>query len=279
MIKAVEFKKSERALVLDDGGLIYSNPDNSGFFLNIDIYDRILTLAKQCEIRIPIACTAIFFDIDEKYSKNKFNPKAERIVRLIQDNPAYLQLWNHGLTHTYDSEYIEYFSYSGGAINQDLQNKHIEASQNIFRSLGFAPDTLVPPGHAWEEGVTDAIAQNYGIRNIAIREFEKTSLRDYLKKPWKRYKKEWAKSNHLNTYYRLGLGITYDQTEFHSIMVKRSEKYIKNTFPNSIFNLRKLKLSNPVDHFFAHVQNFNNPESLDIFSHIIRIIKKEKSRW
>ena len=60
MISGITYNNSKHSLVFDDGGFIFSNPDNSGFKLNYEVYNRILELAKSNKIKIPIACTAIF---------------------------------------------------------------------------------------------------------------------------------------------------------------------------------------------------------------------------
>lgn len=261
-------------ICFDDGGLIKTNPDNSGFKIEFKVYDRILELAKRNEIKIPIACVASFFDLDKVFNKSNVNLDSERILNLIVGNKDYLELWNHGLTHCYNNEYTEFWSYSDGSVNQEIQEEKLNLSQQIFNKLGFYPDTFVPPGHAWEQDVTDLIASKYGLKNIAIREFEKTSFKDWIKNPLNRYKKQWSKSKYLNTFFRLGLGIAHDQTLFNQNVYKKSRLYIKNSFPTTIISNRKIRLKYPVDHYFAHIQNLTGNQSLDYFNFAIKEIKK-----
>ncbi|MCZ6702960.1 MAG: DUF2334 domain-containing protein [Ignavibacteria bacterium] len=276
MINSVGFSNSDHVLVIDDGGMIYSNPDNSGFRINFKAYERILSLAKSNEIKIPIACTAIFFDTDNSFSNKLINPDAEKILRLFEENPDHLQFWNHGLTHTYDSEYTEFFSYNTGIIEERIQDEHLKLSQQIFEKLGFYPKTFVPPGHAWQQDVTDALAKKYSIQNIVIREFEKKELKSWIKTPFGPYKKRWTRSQYLNSYFRLGLGISYDMTIFTHKTYRRTRHYINSIFPLSFIINRKWKVQHSVDHFFAHIQNFQTPQSIGFFDAVIKMIKKVK---
>jgi hypothetical protein len=262
-------------IVFDDGGFINSNPDNSGFPIGFNVYERILELAKKNEIIIPLACTANFFDIDRLYNKSKINPDAVKIMNLIRDNSDYLELWNHGLTHMFKNDYIEFYSYLDGEIDRTVQFEKFKLSQKIFNRLGFFPVTFVPPGHAWEPGVTDLISKAFGIKSIAIREFEKTPANIWFQNPFKRYKKEWESSNHLNTYFRLGLGLSHDQTLFDKKTYFKTLLHIRNRFPLNILTNRKIRLKNKVDHYFAHVQNLVNESSIEYFTFVIKILKQQ----
>ena len=58
------FTKSKNILMVDDGGFIFSNPDSTGFYLEVEAYDRILQLAKINEIKINSIRDNNFFNID-----------------------------------------------------------------------------------------------------------------------------------------------------------------------------------------------------------------------
>ena len=277
MISAIKYNSSKYSLVFDDGGFIFSNPDNSGFRLNYEVYNRILKLAKLNEIKIPIACTAIFFDIDGVYSKNKINPNIDLLIDYFHQNKDYIELWNHGLTHmTSSNKMTEYYCYENGAISKKEQEFNIRTSQKIFSKIDLIPKTFVPPGHAWEQGVSDKIAAKYNIENIAIREFEKSNFKNWVKFNSKRYKKEWTASTELNSLFRLGLGIAYNKTLFTKKDYLKSSHYISNIIPFSILANRKIKLNYSIDHFFGHVQNLQNLDSINYFDMIIKLIKKNK---
>ena len=277
MISAIKYNDSKYTLVFDDGGFIFSNPDNSGFKLNFELYTRILQLAQLNEVKIAIACTAMFFDIDGLYSKNNINPNIDLLIKFFHKNKDYIELWNHGLTHMTDNNRMtEFFCYEDGNIKKENQEFNIRTSQDIFSKIDLPPNIFVPPGHAWEQDVSDKIAAKYNIEHIAIREFEKSNFREWIKCKTKRYKKEWTPSKELNSLFRLGLGIAYNKTQFTKKDYLKSSHYINNTIPFSILANRKLKLKNSIDHFFAHIQNLQNSNSINYFDMIIKLIKKNK---
>lgn len=263
----------EYYIVFDDGGLITSNPDNTGFKIDFVAYERLLELAKRNDIKIPIACTASFFDFNNCYDKSIINKNAEKIIRLVQNNKDYLEIWNHGLTHMYNNEYTEFYSYVNGKVSHEIQEYNIKTSRQIFETAGIKTQTFVPPGHAWEQDVTDLIASKYGFKEIAVREFEKTSLKSWIKNPLNRYKKQWNKSKYINTLFRLGLGIPHDKTNFAKRDYKKTKLYITQPFPINILINRKIKFQFYVDHFFAHIQNLSDEKSLAFFDYVIKKMK------
>lgn len=264
-------------LVFDDGGMIYSNPNNTGFKIDFEVYNRLLHLAKKNEIRIQIACNAAFFDVDNISGLGIVNPDVEKIIKIFDDNKEYLEVWNHGLNHMYKDEFTEFYSYTEGAISEDYQREHLELSIEILKKIGLDSKTFVPPGHAWELGVTDKIASNLGLVYIAVREFEKSRLKDWIKNPFKPYKMEWEESKHMKCLFRLGLGIPFDQVDFDSKTESKMKTYVSNKFPYTFVANRKLKLKYPIDHFFAHIQNLQDPSSVPYFDRIIQHILKRKS--
>lgn len=276
MINSVKFDIRNNFLVFDDGGMTHSNPNGFGYELCYEIYERILKLAKENEIQIQIACNAIFFDVDNIAKLNMINPHCDKILNLLHKNIDHITVWNHGLNHQYLNESTEFYSYINGKIDYKYQEEHIKISQEIFDKIGFNTNVLVPPGHAWEQDVTDKIAKKYGIKSIAIREFEKKSLTEWIKSPLNPYKKTWQESKYLNSLFRLGLGIKYDSLYFDSKIYHRVNDYILSQFPKSLLIHRRLKLKYPIDHFFAHIQNLQNPNNFQLFDQIIKKIKSLK---
>lgn len=277
MSRAVKFHLKKNVLVFDDGGMIYSNPNNTGFNIDFEVYNRLLYLAKKNEIRIQIACNAAFFDIDNISGLGIVNPDVEKIIKIFDDNKEYLEVWNHGLNHMYEDEFIEFYSYTKGPISEDYQREHLELSVEILKNVGLDSKTFVPPGHAWELGVTDKIASDLGIEYMAVREFEKSRLKHWIKKPFKPYKMKWGESKHVKCLFRLGLGIPFDQVDFDSKTESKMKTYVSNKFPYTIIANRKLKLKYPIDHFFAHIQNLQKHNSIPYFDRIIQHILKQNS--
>ena len=277
MINTVNYNIKSNVLVFDDGGMTHSNPDGTGFKIDIKVYDRMLLLAKKNDIKIQIACNAVFFDVDNIAGLNLLNPECDKILKLFDDNRSYLEIWNHGLNHRYKNECTEFFSYKDGPISYDYQKEHLKLSQDIFKKNNILPTVFVPPGHAWEQNITDKIAEEQGITAIAIREFEKTSFKAWIKNPGKPYKMTWEKSESINTFFRLGLGIAFDRVNFDQKVKRKMSNYIANRFPQSLLINRKLRLKYPVDHFFAHIQNLQDPNSVDYFDDVIKQIKGLKN--
>jgi hypothetical protein len=276
MIKTVNFNIKKNVLVFDDGGMTHSNPDGTGFKIDLKVYDRMLLLAKKNNIKIQIACSAAFFDIDNIAGLSLLNPECDKILKLFDDNKDFLEIWNHGLNHRYKNECTEFFSYKDGAISLEYQKEHLKLSQDIFKKVNISPNVFVPPGHAWEQNVTDKIAKEFGLNAIAIREFEKNSFKAWIKNPMQPYKMTWEKSQNINTLFRLGLGIAFDRVHFDEKVKHKMSNYITNRFPQSLLINRKLKLKYPVDHFFAHIQNLQDPNSVDYFDNAIKQIKELK---
>lgn len=276
MSSAVKFHLKDHILAFDDGGMTYSNPDNTGFKVDTKVYNRLLKLAKENDIKIQIACNAAFFDIDNISGLGTVNTEIEKIIKILDDNREFLEVWNHGLNHMYENETTEFYSYTKGSINKAYQREHLELSIDIFKKIGLNSTTFVPPGHAWESGVTDKIASKLGFQYIAVREFEKSQLKDWMKNPFKPYKMQWKESKYLTCLFRLGLGIPFNQVDFDSKTESKMKTYVSNKFPSTLVTNRKLKLKYPVDHFFAHIQNLQSPSSVPYFDRIIKHILKQK---
>lgn len=262
-------------LVIDDGGFSYERADSTGFPISLDNYSIILGLAKKHNIHIPIAVTAAFLDIKNISELGIANSSADKIIDFFKNNKKYVSVWNHGLNHMYNGEFTEFGSYSGSNRSPKEQSHILDISQKIFSSVGLAkPEVLVPPGHFWQQNVTDKISSKYGIKSIAIRESEKSRILDVLLFKSGFFKKTWNKSKYLGTIYRLGLGIKYNKTNFSRWDILKMKKYVSRlSWAMNLIVHRKL---NPIvpGHFFAHLQNFSRPESGIIFSEVIRQIKK-----
>ena len=259
----------ETMLVIDDGGFITSNPDGSGFPIPFKTYVRVLELAKRHEIKIPIACTACFFDLDNISGVATPNPDADRLLKLFADNPHHLELWNHGLTHRLRDGYTEFLEYGSDPVPEAIQVLHLESSRQIFKQVGFNTEILVPPGHAWEQGVTDRLASELGFKVIAAREFEKAPMHLIVRNSAQRDLMKWTHSRYLETRFRLGLGLKFDQTTFSDWGLLRTTAYVRGAFWARLLLNRRLGLKYPVHHYFAHIQNFVDSSSDNFFDQVM----------
>ena len=161
---------------------------------------------------------------------------------------------------------MEFFSYRTGPVSAEIQSSRLALAQEILKRVGFRPEVFVPPGHAWEQGITDKLCDEVGFTAIAVREFEKKPLSEWAKKPWRPYKKTWDESKHLKTLWRLGLGIRFDQTRFGAFnYLKLSMIFRKDPLSRLAMNRRWRAPARP-SHYFAHIQNLEDPDSLHFFS-------------
>ncbi len=165
-------------LVIDDIGIPNERPDLTGVTIEFSNYQRLLRIAEENDVCIPVAVTAAFLDTDNISGLGLANKDSERIVLFLSENQQYLPVWNHGLSHRFEEEFTEFGSYKEGKqVSNEIQREHLEVSQQIFSYLGLGkPDVFVPPAHAWILGVTDLIAGEIRFKYMAIRQFEKRPL-------------------------------------------------------------------------------------------------------
>jgi hypothetical protein len=261
--------------VVDDGGFILDRPDGSGYRIGMECYERVLELAIRHHISIPIAVTAGFIDIHNQAGLGLCNPYANELIEFLKSHQDYLPVWNHGLTHNHNSARTEFLLYdSNEKVPEEKQRRHLELSQQIFKSVGLQlPTVLVPPGHAWEPGVTDRLAKEFGINQIAIREFEKTTLLQWLTNQRKPYRYYWQPSQHLNTIYRLGLGIPCNKYQLNRFLCWKAMRYIapSNAILHYLIHRTKQSINMP-HHYFAHIQNFILPDAEKCWDRLIEHI-------
>ena len=261
-------------LVFDDGGFTHANPDESGFLVSPVVYDRLIQLAEIGEYEVGLACTAKYFDVDGLYSAASVNPHVDRICERLLANQDLVEVYNHGLTHRHESEFVEFFSYRTGPISEEIQSSRLALAQEILARVGFRPEVFVPPGHAWEEGITDKLCAAAGFSAIAVKEFEKKPVREWAEKPWRPYKKTWGESQHLKTLWRLGLGIRFDQTRFGALNYLKLSMIFRNDSLSRLAMNRRWRAPVRPSHYFAHVQNLENPDSLRFFSKALTLIRQ-----
>jgi len=264
-------------IVFDDGAFPSFYPDGTGPVIPFENYQRLLELAERTNTVIPIAVTTAFIDVNNIASMNLTHQNSAQIVQFLQLNKDRLPVWNHGLTHHYEKNFFEFSPCTNStAVPEEYQHKHLDLSQEILTSLDLGNMSIfVPPSHCWQWGVTDYIAQQYDIQAIAIRQFEKSSLLDWLKQPRHPYTITWPESRYLTTLYRLGLGIAADLPEINAIQTWKAKQYIQpsNRFLYYLIHRSKTSVKRP-HHFFAHIQNLSSKGSLENWVSIINNLKK-----
>ena len=53
------------------------------------------------------------------------NTEIEKIIKILDDNREFLEVWNHGLNHMYENETTEFYSYTKGSISKAYQREHL----------------------------------------------------------------------------------------------------------------------------------------------------------
>jgi hypothetical protein len=267
-------------LVVDDIGMPFSQY-TTGFAIPMDAYYLLLELAHEFNLIIPVAAVAAFLDVDNISGKVEVNKDAGRIIDFLRTNSEILPVWNHGLTHRYGGRLTEFLLYtSDGSVPRNIQYDHLAVSQEIIKKAGLGcPTILVPPGHAWEPDVTDAIALELGFEGIAIVEGIKTPFKQWIRHPNKPFQKTWPPSKHLDSLFRQGLGISVSKHTFEMKDYLKMRQYVLPS--NRIIKLlvRRTRGSSVLyDHFYAHIQNFADIKSLKIWRRILRDLLKWESR-
>jgi hypothetical protein len=267
-------------LVVDDIGIPYSYYD-SGFKVGMDPLERILGLAEDFDVRIPVAVIAGFLDVCGVSGRVPPNQDAGRIIEFLGAHPDRLPVWNHGLTHSRSGRLTEFQVFADeDRVPEETQRESLALSQEIFREVGLGePDTLVPPGHAWEPGVTDRLAKELGFRSIAISMGKKTPFRRWLRHPGRPFERTWGASEYLESRFRLGLGISASKKDFLFKDYIKMRQYICPA--NGLVRLltqRTRKSEIVPDHFYAHIQNFADAESMGTWRLVLRVLVGWKKR-
>jgi uncharacterized protein DUF2334 len=261
-------------LVFDDGGFTTSNPDGSGFRVPASAYDRLIQFARESGVRMGLACTAKFFDVEGRLGSDGPGAGAEDLIELLQRNRDVVEVYNHGLRHEHEGEHVEFLSYRSGPVPAKIQAERLELAQQILTDVGFEPTVFVPPGHAWERGVTDRIAHEVGLKAIAIRQFEKKPLGEWLRSPGSPYRMSWEPSEVLETHFRLGLGLRFDQTSFSRWNGRKLGMIFQGGVASRMIIHRRASAPIPPSHYFAHVQNLSHERSIPFFREVISHIQR-----
>jgi hypothetical protein len=249
-------------IVVDDAGFPYVNPRSESSNITIDFYANILSIAKEYQIRIPLCFTLKYLDLHGVVQGSSPLPYARELISLLEENAKFVECGYHGLTHEYDEKPIEFFDiYTNSPVPYENQRSHILSSFQIIESINLAlPEIFVPPGHAWQPGVTDKLLSQYGVKYIISTPTLWFNQRLY----------RWETSPFLRFLPRTSMGISHDDldldrgirktTRLGSVVV--NGEWVKKTIcPRSLYcNLRyeRRLLSTPVHSYMTHIGNFSS---------------------
>jgi len=249
-------------IVVDDAGFPRVNPRRESPKITIDFYANILSVAKEYQIRIPLCFTLKYLDLHGVVQGSSPLPYARELIFLLKENAELVEFGYHGLTHEYDGKPVEFFDiYTNSPVPYEVQYSNILASFQIIESLNLAsPEIFVPPGHAWQPGVTDKLLSQYRVKYIVSRPTFRFNQRLY----------RWETSQYLRFLPRTSIGISHDDldldrgirktTRLGSVVVN-GEWVKKSICPRSLYyNLRceRRLLSTPVHSYMTHIGNFSS---------------------
>jgi hypothetical protein len=234
-------------IIIDDCGFPYVNLDDSNERIPFSVYENILNIAKEFDIRIPLCFTVQFLDINNVSGYGQPLDYAEKLIKFLKENQEYIEIGYHGLTHSLRGHRGEFYLLDiDEYVPEKVQREHIEKSDLIFQDLGFDfPKLFVPPFHAWELGVTDRILCEFGAKYIVSLE----NLNDKYKLQSSRY---------LMFLPRIFIGIHSNDTIIDEVMLEKAKRLIIPT--NLIFNIiyHGKVFNSPVHSYATHIGNFMN---------------------
>jgi hypothetical protein len=266
-------------IVFDDGGFPFAAPDGSGFRVGLEPYGRILDLAEKNDVVIPVAVTSAFIDTGDIAGLGMAHESSGEIIDFLLRNRERMPVWNHGLTHRIQGHFTEFGKpREEKAATAERQEKHLRLSQEIFHSAGLGrPNVFVPPGHVWESGVTDRIAAMLGIRYMAVGQFLKAPIGNWLLHPLNPHLRRWTGSDHLELLFRHGTGIPHTKTRFSELDRLKASLFLKpgSRLVKQLVFRTASGISEP-HHYFAHVQNLVDPASFEFWDFVIGRILSDR---
>ncbi len=274
-------KKNPFFFIIDDGAFPYALPEKE-CPVGMKVYENILKIAKAFQVRIPICLTLKHLDSTGISKEADPVPYCDELVSFLKENQKYLEIGYHGLTHEYQQHVGEFFRLdTNQAVPEEVQREHIQLSQDIFESWGLNfPELFVPPYHAWEEGVTDRLLSELGVKYIVSMPILKVGAHHYT----------WKGSQHLAFYPRKSLGLSgsdchFSMNDFRKIRFypqKTVLEFVKDHIqPISLMSKLRIHHSlfpKPVHSFMTHIGNFFD-ESLDFWLKLFEYVEKNEELY
>jgi len=263
--------------IIDDGGFDYATGDQGSGKIGMDAYENIVRLATDFGIKIPVCFTAKFMDKENISGVGRPLEYASELVDFLKRNSDAIEIGYHGLTHEYQNHVGEFFCLDSGVrVPETIQKDHINKSKDIFDywQLKF-PEIFVPPYHAWERGVTDRLAADFGVRYLV-------SCR---KIRYNGNKYQWEKSSYIEFLPRTGLGLYGNDYDIDCAKTRRIKLYPKKNIvefakdyiiPQKLYSrlrLSRLIANAPVHSYMAHIGNFSG-RSIKFWYELLNFVKK-----
>jgi len=266
-------------IIVDDGGFDYAIEGEKESKLSMETYHNILKLAMEYDMRIPICFTMKYFDKENISSLGKHLGYVDELVRFLKNNRKYIEIGYHGLTHEYDDHAGEFFCLdTGNRVSEKIQRDHIEKSKQIFDYWGLKfPEIFVPPYHAWEEGVTDKILSEYGVKYLI----------SYRNIRYSGYRYKWEGSRYLEFLPRRSLGLNGADYDVHPDMIRKIKLFPEKKLVDFVtchiipqrfltrIRIAKSFFNKPVHSYMTHIGNFSG-QPMDFWYKIFDFVINRK---
>jgi len=245
-------KKFPFFISVDDGGFPFVQDDISEQKTPIPFtcYETLVKIAKEFNLRIPVAFTMKYLDINVVSGLGKPLSYAKKLIKFLKENKEYIEIAYHGLTHNWKGGPEEFSE----KIPEKAQKEHVEKSEKIFDSLSWTfPEIFIPPYHRWEPGVTDKILKDFGTKYIVTSPPRKSAF--------------------LKVFPRGLLGIFSDDLNLSEDDIDRVRNFITPT--SFFYNLRyhHRLMNKPFHSYITHLGNFT-PSSSCFWEQLLGFIKK-----
>jgi len=268
-------KKYPFFIIIDDGGFDFAVKGDKNSKITLETYNTILKLAKKFDMRIPICFTMKYLDKENISRVGRPLEYVDKLINFLKKNKRYLEIGYHGLTHEYKNHIGEFYCLDiNKPIPEKIQREHIEKSAKIFEywDLDF-PELFVPPYHSWEEGTTDKILAEYGVKYLVSQ----------IKFTYGSHSYNWSRSKYLEFLPRSSLGIASKEYVLMGLYKNygpfkwKIRDFVKMFIipRNPIINLyanRSIK-QRIVHSYMTHIGNFI-PQNYDFWIGLFEWVKK-----
>ncbi|HRV05073.1 MAG TPA: DUF2334 domain-containing protein [Candidatus Ratteibacteria bacterium] len=245
----------------------------------MDTYYNILKIAKDFNIKIPICFTMKYLDKEDISGIGTPLEHIDELIDFLNKNSQYIEIDYHGLTHEYEGHSGDLYCLDiNKPVPEENQREHIEKSKEIFEYWGLKfPELFVSPYHVWQEGVTDKILSEFGVKYLV----------SYKTLKYKGFKYRWYKSNHLEFLPRVGLGINSNDYNLDGNMTRKIKFFPEKDIvdfvkyqirPQSIFirlRMQKSLFNFSVHGYMIHIGNFT-PSFYNFWEELLNWVKENK---
>lgn len=267
---------------VDDGGFSHLYPDGLGPHIEFSAYENLLTLAQEFGLTVPVAVTAKFIDFSNISGIAECHRDSEALIGLLKKHPEHIEPAHHGVTHKMGDSYYEFFNpRSGLARPEQEQTRIAQVSSKIWRAAGLpSPQTLVPPAHGWEPGVTDKVFAAQGVKYLISLRHEKVPLEDVRAGSLLNFGRalrpvfSWSHSDYLEFLPRASMGISSHHFAISPLRASLVRHLVK-PYRNAGQRLLQRTWRPRVPHsYMTHIGNFMGPDNLRFWREFLSWVQK-----